>query len=34
MSSKTHFFKLGLFVIGAVLAGVSVLLIIGTGRWL
>ena len=34
MSQKANYFKLGLFVIGAVLAGVAVLLIIGTGRWL
>src|SRR5512141_1115588 len=34
MSLKANYFKLGLFVIGAVVAGVAVLLIIGTGRWL
>ena len=34
MSQKANYFKLGLFVIGAVAAGVAVLLIIGTGRWL
>ena len=34
MSQKANYFKLGLFVIGAVVAGVAVLLIIGTGRWL
>ena len=34
MASKANYFKLGLFVIGAVAAGVAVLLIIGTGRWL
>ena len=33
MSQRANFFKLGLFVIGAVVAGVAVLLIIGTGRW-
>ena len=31
MSQKANYFKLGLFVIGAVVAGVAVLLIIGTG---
>src|SRR4051812_34792140 len=34
MSQRANYFKLGLFVIGAVAAGVAVLLIIGTGRWL
>ncbi len=34
MSQKANYFKLGLFVIGAVVAGVAVLLIIGTGRLL
>ena len=34
MSQKANYFKLGLFVIGAIAAGVVVLLIIGTGRWL
>ncbi|HEX6138302.1 MAG TPA: MlaD family protein [Casimicrobiaceae bacterium] len=34
MSQKANYFKLGLFVIGAVVAGIAVLLIIGTGRWL
>ena len=34
MSQKANYFKLGLFVIGAVVAGVAVLMIIGTGRWL
>jgi ABC-type transporter Mla subunit MlaD len=34
MSQKANYFKLGLFVIGAVLAGIAVLLMIGTGRWL
>ncbi len=33
MSQKANYFKLGLFVIGAVVAGVVVLVIIGTGRW-
>jgi ABC-type transporter Mla subunit MlaD len=33
MSQKANYFKLGLFVIGAVAAGVVVLLIIGSGRW-
>ncbi len=33
MSQKANYFKLGLFVIGSLLAGVAVLLIIGTGRW-
>ena len=34
MSQKANYFKLGLFVIGAVVAGVAVLMIIGAGRWL
>src|SRR5882672_6715574 len=34
MSQKANFFKLGLFVIGAIAAGVLVLTIIGTGRFL
>jgi ABC-type transporter Mla subunit MlaD len=34
MSQKANYFKLGLFVIGAVVAGVAVLVIIGSGRWL
>jgi phospholipid/cholesterol/gamma-HCH transport system substrate-binding protein len=34
MSQKANYFKLGLFVIGAVVAGIIVLTIIGTGRWL
>ena len=34
MSQKANYFKLGLFVIGAVVAGILVLMIIGTGRWL
>jgi len=33
MSQKANYFKLGLFVIGAIVAGVLVLIIIGTGRW-
>ena len=33
MSQRANYFKLGLFVIGAIVAGVAVLLIIGTGRW-
>jgi paraquat-inducible protein B len=33
MSQRANYFKLGLFVIGAVAAGVLVLLIIGTGRF-
>lgn len=33
MSQRANYFKLGLFVIGAVVAGVAVLVIIGTGRW-
>ncbi len=33
MSQKANYFKIGLFVIGAVFAGVAVLIIIGTGRW-
>jgi ABC-type transporter Mla subunit MlaD len=34
MSQKANYFKLGLFVIGAIAAGILVLMIIGTGRWL
>jgi len=34
LSQKANYFKLGLFVIGAIVAGVAVLLIIGSGRWL
>jgi len=34
MSRDANYFKLGLFVIGAVFAGIAVLTIIGTGRWL
>lgn len=33
MSQKANYFKLGLFVIGAIVAGLLVLIIIGTGRW-
>ncbi len=33
MSQKANYFKLGLFVIGALVAGILVLLIIGTGRF-
>ena len=33
MSQKANYFKLGLFVIGALVAGVLILVIIGTGRW-
>lgn len=34
MSQKANYFKLGIFVIGAIAAGVIVLTIIGTGRFL
>src|SRR5436309_15242868 len=34
MSQRANYFKLGLFVIGAIVAGILVLLIIGTGRFL
>jgi ABC-type transporter Mla subunit MlaD len=34
MSQKANYFKLGLFVIGAIIAGVIVLAIIGTGKFL
>jgi ABC-type transporter Mla subunit MlaD len=34
MSQRANYFKLGLFVIGAIAAGVIVLVIIGTGRFL
>jgi len=34
MSRKANFFKLGVFVLGAIVAGIAVLLIIGSGRWL
>ena len=33
MSQKANYFKLGLFVIGAIVALIAVLLIIGTGRF-
>ncbi len=33
MSLKANYFKLGLFVIGAVVAGAIVLVVIGSGRW-
>ena len=33
MSLKANYFKLGLFVIGAVVCGLIVLVIIGSGRW-
>ena len=33
MSQKANYFKLGLFVIGAIAAGIIVLIIIGSGRW-
>jgi hypothetical protein len=33
MSLKANYFKLGLFVIGAIVAGLVVLVIIGSGRW-
>ncbi len=33
MSQKANYFKLGLFVIGAVVALILVLVIIGTGRF-
>lgn len=34
MSLKANYFKLGLFVVGAVIAGVIVIVVIGSGRWL
>ena len=34
MSQRANYFKLGLFVIGAIVAGIIVVLIIGTGRFL
>lgn len=34
LSNKANYFKLGLFVIAAILAGIAVLLVIGSGRWL
>ena len=33
MSQQANYFKLGVFVIGAIAAGVVMLLIIGSGRW-
>jgi paraquat-inducible protein B len=33
MSQKANYFKLGLFVISAIVAGIAVLIIIGTGRF-
>jgi len=33
MSIKANYFKLGLFVIGAIVAGVILLIVIGSGRW-
>ena len=33
MALKANYFKLGLFVIGGIVAGVLVLVIIGSGRW-
>ncbi len=33
MSQRANYFKLGLFVIASIVAGVAVLLVIGTGRW-
>ena len=33
MSLKANYFKLGLFVIGAIVAGAVVLVVIGSGRW-
>lgn len=33
MSLKANYFKLGLFVIGALVAGAVVLVVIGSGRW-
>ena len=33
MSLKANYFKLGLFVIGAVVSGVLILVVIGSGRW-
>jgi ABC-type transporter Mla subunit MlaD len=34
MSLRANYFKLGLFVIGAVVSAVAILLIVGSGRWL
>jgi ABC-type transporter Mla subunit MlaD len=33
MSRKANYFKLGLFVIGSVIAGILLLIVIGSGRW-
>ncbi len=33
MSQRANYFKLGLFVIGAVASAIAILLIIGSGRW-
>jgi ABC-type transporter Mla subunit MlaD len=33
MSLKANYFKLGLFVIGAIAAGIVLLIVIGSGRW-
>ena len=33
MSLKANYFKLGLFVVGAITAGAMVLIVIGSGRW-
>jgi len=33
LSQKANYFKLGLFVVGAIMAGIAVLLVIGSGRW-
>jgi paraquat-inducible protein B len=33
MSLKANYFKLGLFVIGSIVAGVLLLIVIGSGRW-
>jgi ABC-type transporter Mla subunit MlaD len=33
MSLKANYFKLGLFVVGAIVAGAVVLVVIGSGRW-
>ncbi|MFO1303557.1 MAG: MlaD family protein [Burkholderiales bacterium] len=33
MSQRANYFKLGLFVIGSIVAGILVLVIIGSGRW-
>ena len=33
MSAQAHYFKLGLFVVGAAIVGVLLLLVVGSGRW-